>query len=90
MHDLLLGELVSIAMAGSRNQRQIFHLIRLQTERALAAGQQVSMEEYKRCTEAAESRLDASAEEREPTDLTEALLIAARKNDASGKMKTIK
>ena len=48
------------------------------------------MEEYKRCTEAAESRLEASAEEREPTDLTEALLIMARKNDISGNVKTIK
>ena len=48
------------------------------------------MEEYKRCAEAADSRLNAAAEEREPTDLTEALLIAARKNDASGRGKTIK
>ena len=49
------------------------------------------MEEYKRCTEAAESRLKESGEEeKEPTDLTEALLIAAKKNEASGKEKTIK
>ena len=49
------------------------------------------MAEYRRCTEAAESRLEMSAEEeREPTDLTEALLIAAKKNEALGKEKTIK
>lgn len=49
------------------------------------------MDEYKRCTEAAESRLEEwEGEEKEPTDLTEALLIAAKKNVAGGKEKTIK
>lgn len=48
------------------------------------------MDEYKRCFEAAELRLDASEEHEEPTDLTEALLVAARKNEIPGREKSIK
>ena len=48
------------------------------------------MDEYKRCTVAAELRMGASDEQKEPTDLTEALLVAARKNEIPGREKSIK